>query len=147
MGLGADIRICHPDARLSMMEAKWGLVPDMGGVALMRELMPLDRAKELTLTGRILDAETAAAWGLVTEISAEPEHQAKNLIAEIRSRSPDAVAGGKFLLQKAWRAGDGAALRYERLWQRRIMGKRNQRIAVKRNQQQKEIPFYNRRLG
>ncbi|MDY6919630.1 MAG: crotonase/enoyl-CoA hydratase family protein [Pseudomonadota bacterium] len=147
LGLGADIRICHPDARLSMMEAKWGLVPDMGGVALMRELMPLDRAKELTLTGRILDAETAAAWGLVTEISAEPEHQAKNLIAEIRSRSPDAVAGGKFLLQKAWRAGDGAALRYERLWQRRIMGKRNQRIAVKRNQQQKEIPFYNRRLG
>ena len=132
LGLGADIRICHPGARLSMMEAKWGLVPDMGGVALMRELMPLDKAKELTMTGRI--------------VSDDPMAKALALIEEISVRSPDAVAAGKFLLQDAWRALDRAALRAERLWQRRVMGGKNQRISVERNNKKEEIPFNTRTI-
>lgn len=146
LGLGADIRICHPDARLSMMEAKWGLVPDMGGVALMRELMPLDKAKELTMTGRIVSAETAQGLGLVTHVSDDPMAKALALIDEISVRSPDAVAAGKFLLQDAWRALDRTALRAERLWQRRVMGGKNQRISVERNNKKEEIPFSNRTI-
>lgn len=146
LGLGADIRICTPDARLSMMEAKWGLVPDMGGVALMRELVPIDVAKEITFTGRILSGEEARALGLVTHLSNDPLAHALQLVEEMAVRSPDAVAAGKFLLQQAWRALDATALRAERLWQRRVIGTRNQRIAVKRNQSQQAIPFSERRF-
>lgn len=146
LGLGADIRICHPDAQLSMMEAKWGLVPDMGGVALMRELMPLDKAKELTMTGRIIGADDARILGLVTHVSDDPMHTALTLIEEISVRSPDAVAAGKFLLQDAWRALDRAALRAERLWQRKVMGTKNQRISVQRNQKKEAIPFTDRTI-
>ena len=146
LGLGADIRICHPDAKLSMMEAKWGLVPDMGGVALMRELMPLDHAKELTMTGRILNAEEAKQLGLVTHISDAPQQKAEQLIEEISNRSPDAVAASKFLLQDAWRALDSAALSAERLWQRKVMTTKNQRISVQRNQKKENIPFNKRSI-
>ncbi len=146
LGLGADIRICHPDAKLSMMEAKWGLVPDMGGVALMRELMPLDQAKELTMTGRIINAEQAQQLGLVTHVEDDPMVKAQKLIEEIIVRSPDAVAAGKFLLQDAWRALDSAALSAERLWQRKVMGTKNQRISVQRNQKKEEIPFNKRSI-
>lgn len=147
LGLGADIRICTPDAKLSMMEAKWGLVPDMGGVALMRELMPIDVAKEITMTGRVINGIDAKALGLVTHVSDDPLTHAKNLVEEISVRSPDAVGAGKFLLQEAWRALDGAALRAERLWQRRVMGTRNQRISVERNQKKQDIPFRDRTLS
>lgn len=147
LALGADIRICTPDAKLSMMEAKWGLVPDMGGIALMRELMPLDAAKEITLTGRIFSGTEAKAMGLVTHVSKEPLAHALSIIEEMAVRSPDAVGAGKFLLQGAWRRGEGAALRLERLWQRRVMGNANQRISVERNQQKKEIPFKERSVS
>lgn len=146
LALGADIRICKPDAQLSMMEAKWGLVPDMGGVALMRELMRIDLAKELTMTGRILSAVEAHELGLVTHVSEDPMMRAQQLVAEISNRSPDAVGAGKFLLQEAWRAIDGAALRAERLWQRRVITTKNQRISVKRNQQKEAIPFDSRKI-
>ena len=46
LALGADIRIATPDAKISVMESKWGLIPDMGGAALLRELVPLDVAKD-----------------------------------------------------------------------------------------------------
>lgn len=147
LALGADIRICTPDAKLSMMEAKWGLVPDMGGIALMRELMPLDAAKELTMTGRVLSGNEAKTIGLVTHVSKEPLAHALSIIEEMAVRSPDAVGAGKFLLQGAWRTGERAALRLERLWQRRMMGNPNQRISVERNQQKKEIPFKERSLS
>ncbi|HVL02153.1 MAG TPA: crotonase/enoyl-CoA hydratase family protein [Dongiaceae bacterium] len=144
LGLGADIRICTPDAKLSMMEAKWGLVPDMGGVALMRELMPIDVAKEITFTGRILSGVDAKELGLVTHVSADPMAHALQLAQEMAVRSPDAVGAGKFLLQTAWRALDDVALRAERVWQRRMMGTKNQRISVERNQKKTEIPFAER---
>lgn len=147
LALGADIRICTPDAQLSMMEAKWGLVPDMGGIALMRELMPLDAAKELTMTGRTLNGNEAKAIGLVTHVSREPLAHALSIIEEMNVRSPDAVGAGKFLLQQAWRRSERMALRLERLWQRRMMGGANQRISVARNQQKKEIPFKERTLS
>lgn len=132
LGLGADIRICHPDAKLSLLEAKWGLVPDMGGVCTLRELLPIDVVKELTYTGRIVDAAEALKLGLVTHVSADPQAHALALAQAIANRSPDSVAAGKLLLQGAWRVSDRAALRLERLWQRRVMGRRNQKIALAR---------------
>ena len=54
IALGADIRIAHPDARLSVMEVKWGLVPDMAITRTLPRLVRIDVAKELTYTGRIV---------------------------------------------------------------------------------------------
>lgn len=146
LALGADIRIATADAQLSIMEAKWGLVPDMGGPTLLRELIPMDRAKELTFTGRILNGEQALAAGLVTHIHSQPLDLARQLIDEMLVRSPDSVAAAKHLLHDAWDASERGALAAERRWQRRLMGSANQRIATKRNIEKKEIPYLPRKI-
>lgn len=150
LALGADIRIAHPASQLSLMEAKWGLVPDMGGIALLRELVALDVAKELVFTGRVVSAADGLAMGLLTHVSSNPLEHAQALAREIATRSPDSVAAGKFLLQQAWRVGLWRALRAERLWQRRIIGRANQRIALQQGQAAAKggqpLPFKPRRL-
>jgi enoyl-CoA hydratase/carnithine racemase len=146
LALGADIRIATADAQVSVMESKWGLVPDMGGTALLRELVGLDVAKELTMTGRILTGTQAEGLGLVTHVSADPVAHARQLAEEIATRSPDAVAAAKMLLQESWDRGERGALRAERKWQRRIFGGPNQRIAVKRNLDKPDEPYRSRRI-
>ncbi|MFT4046440.1 MAG: enoyl-CoA hydratase-related protein [Solimonas sp.] len=94
LALGADIRIARGDAQLSIMEAKWGLVPDMGGM-LLRELVPIDVARELTYTARVFSGDDAHALGLVTHLADDPLASARALAAEIAVRSPDAVAASK----------------------------------------------------
>lgn len=146
LALGADIRVSTADAKISIMEAKWGLVPDMGGVALMREVLRIDVAKELTLTGRIISGQQAAELGLVTHVHDDPVAKALELAQEIRSRSPDAVAAAKFLLQEGWHGNEDETLTSERRWQRRIMLGKNQRIAVKGNSTKEEPVFESRRV-
>lgn len=147
LALGADIRFATPDARISVMEAKWGLVPDMGGAALLRELVAIDVAKELTFTGRTLSGTEAQALGLVTHVDAEPLAAAERLAREIATRSPDAVAAGKFLLQEAWSADEAGALAAERKWQRRVLGRANQRIAASNNLKREDKPYKPRTTG
>jgi len=146
LALGADIRIARDDAALSIMEAKWGLVPDMGGIALLRELVPIDVAKELTYSARVLSGSEAKALGLVTHLADDPLSAARALAAEFAARSPDALAAGKFLLQDGWNARLSRVLALERRWQRRVIGKRNQRIAVARNQGKPDLPYQPRRI-
>jgi enoyl-CoA hydratase/carnithine racemase len=146
LALGADIRIATPDARISVMESKWGLIPDMGGGALLRELLPIDVAKELIMSGRILSGLDAHKLGLVTHVSGDPLAKARELAAEFETRSPDAVAAAKFLLQNAWSGSEGAALTQERRWQRRLLGLENQRIAVQRNMKKEDIHYKPRRI-
>ncbi len=145
LALGADLRIATADAQLCVMEVKWGLVPDMGGSALLRELVRIDVAKELAMTGRILSGSQAHALGLVTHLDADPLRRALALAAEITERSPDAVAAAKLLLQASWNASERGALAAERKWQRRIIGRKNQRIAVRRNLDKDAPPFLPRR--
>ena len=147
LALGADIRIATPDAKVSVMEARWGLVPDMGGPALLRELVGIDVAKELAMTGRVVTGTEALAMRLVSHVSANPLDHAQALAEEIATRSPDAVAAAKFLLQEAWHGSERRALAAERRWQRRVIGRGNQRIAVRRNLDKSEQPYLPRRLG
>src|SRR3712207_521149 len=91
IALGADVRIVAPDANLSVMEVKWGLVPDMGITNTLPRLARIDVAKELTYTGRIVSGEEATALGLVTRTADDPLAAARELAAEIAGRSPDAV--------------------------------------------------------
>lgn len=134
LALGADVRFAAPDARISIMEARLGLVPDMGGPTLLRELLPLDVAKELTFTGRIVSGQEAYRLGLVTHVAEDPYAAAQALADEIIARSPDSVAASKFLLQNAWSAGEHLALALERRYQRRVIGRDNQRRALASSQ-------------
>lgn len=146
LALGADIRFATSDAKISIMESKWGLVPDMGGVALMRDVLRQDDAKELTFTGRIISGDEAEALGLVTHVADDPVAAAQALAEEIAVRSPDATAAAKHLLHEGWHGSDDAALSAERRWQRRVMGGKNQRLAVKANMSKQAPTFAARRL-
>ena len=147
LAMGADIRIAAADARISIMESKWGLVPDMGGVALMRDILRQDDAKELTLTGRIISGEEAEVLGLVTHVADDPVEAAMEIAQEVSTRSPDCVAAAKYLLQEGWHGDEASSLAAERRWQRRVMGGKNQRLAVKRNMKpDQEGAFVPRRL-
>src|SRR5919112_3740190 len=104
IALGADIRIAAPDAKLSVMEARWGLVPDMGITQTLTRLVPIDVAKELTFTARRVTGEEAAAIGLVTRVADDPLAAAQELAAEIAAMSPDAVRAAKRLYDASWNA-------------------------------------------
>ena len=108
IALGADIRIAAPDARLSVMEVKWGLVPDMSITRTLPRLVCIDVAKELTYTGRVFDGDEAARLGVVTRVADDPLAAARELAAEIAARSPDAVRAAKRLYDESW-TGDARA--------------------------------------
>lgn len=129
LALGADLRLAAPSARLSIMEAKWGLVPDMGITRLLPRLMPADRALEAMLTARVIDAPEALALGLVTRLAEEPLTEARALARAIAGRNPEAVRGMKALVAAAWPGGDGHLALEARL-QAAILGSPNQIAAV-----------------
>lgn len=133
IALGADLRIVAPDARMSVMEIKWGLVPDMSGTQTLRRLVPLDVAKELTFTGRVFSGTEAKSLGLATRVSERPREDALALAAEIASKSPDAIRAAKKLLQEAWQGTVADGLRLEENLQRSLIGRPNQVESVKAN--------------
>jgi len=129
--LGCDFRIAMPTAQLSIMEMKWGLIPDMSGMVNLSRLTRLDIAQELTMTGRIFSGSEAFEYGLVTRLSDQPNESAQQLAEQIAMQSPDAIAATKYLFRKTWKKEARAALLWERLTQLRILGRRNQRIALR----------------
>jgi enoyl-CoA hydratase/carnithine racemase len=130
IALGADVRIAAPDARLSVMEVKWGLVPDMGITSTLPRLVRIDVATELACTGRVLSGTEAAALGLVTRVADDPLAAAHELAAEIAGRSPDAVRAAKRLFQTSWHAPTADGLVLESELQTRLIGSPNQLAAV-----------------
>lgn len=101
VALGADLRIVHPDAKLSVLEIRWGLSPDMTGTATLPRLVRPDLAKELTWTGRTVTGDEAARIGLATRVSEAPLDDALALAREIASKNPHAVRATKRLLDRS----------------------------------------------
>jgi enoyl-CoA hydratase/carnithine racemase len=101
IALGADLRIVAPDARLSVLEIRWGLIPDMTGTHVLPRLVGLDVAKELTWTGRMVDGLEAVRLGLATASSDDPRARALEIAAAIAAVSPDAVRSAKQLLDRS----------------------------------------------
>jgi len=130
IALAADIRICAPDARLSVMEIRWGLIPDMSITRTLPRLVGIDVAKELTYTGRMLSGSEARALGLVTSVADDPLAAARSLAAEVAGRSPDAIRAAKRLYDEAWTGAPEATLALEASAQRRLIGSQNQIAAV-----------------
>ncbi len=133
IALGADLRFVSPDARLSVMEIKWGLVPDMSGTQTLRRLVRLDVAKELTFTGRVVDGAEAVQLGLATRVEADPVVAARALAAEIAAKSPDAIRAAKRLLDASGVVPVAEGLQLEESLQRSLLGRANQIEAVQAN--------------
>jgi enoyl-CoA hydratase/carnithine racemase len=130
IALAADIRIATPDARLSVMEVKWGLVPDMSISRTLPRLVSIDVAKELTFTGRVFDGTEARELGVVTRLADDPLSAARELAAEIAGRSPDAVRAAKRLYNEAWTGSAQETLALEAELQLGLIGSPNQLAAV-----------------
>jgi len=141
IALAADIRYAAPDAQLSIMEIKWGIMPDMAISTTLRDVMPVDRIKELAYTGRILGGHAAAALGLVTRVEADPVQAANALAAEIASRSPHAIRAIKRLINESWQELPEAALRREAELQMTLLGSPNQLEAVMANLHKRNPDF------
>jgi enoyl-CoA hydratase/carnithine racemase len=141
IALAADLRLVAPDARLSVMEVKWGLVPDMSGTQTLRRLVRLDVAKELTYTGRIVSGDEAVALGLATRVESAPREAAFALAREIAARSPSAVRAAKRLLDASGVASVADGLRLEEELQRGLLGAPNQREAVRANVEKRAPRF------
>jgi enoyl-CoA hydratase/carnithine racemase len=130
IALGADIRIVAPDARLSVLEIRWGLIPDMTGSQLLPELVGRDVAKELTFTGRVVSGTEAVALGLATRADPDPRAAALDLARAIAARSPHAVRAAKRLLDLAGRVDLEAGFAAEQAEISTLIGSPNQVEAV-----------------
>ena len=101
IALAADLRFVAPDARLSVLEIRWGLIPDMTGTHFLPRLVGIDVAKELTWSGRMVEAPEAARIGLATQIHADPRGAALAFAADVATHSPGAIRGAKALLNRS----------------------------------------------
>jgi len=141
LALGADMRYVAPDARMSIMEIKWGLVPDMAGTQIMRHLAREDIVRELTYTGRIFSGEEALAYGFATRVCADPHAEAMATAREIASKSPSAVEACKRLLNRAAYLSEVDGLLDESNEQDALIGSQNQKEAVM-SQLEKRAPAF-----
>jgi len=132
IALGADFRYVEPTASLSIMEGKWGLIPDMGGTLALRELMPSDQAMLLAMSAEEFSGTRALELGLATVVTQDAIKAAMAAATQLTERSPDSVAAVKRLYRKSWKSGSGKALARETAYQIRILSGPNQRIAVRR---------------
>lgn len=141
LALGADIRIAAPDAKLAVMEMKWGLVPDMGGMVLLPKLVRGDVLRRLTYTATPVSGDQAERWGLVTELADDPLAAAMTLAEEITQRSPSAVRAAKRLIGVADSEGVEAVLLAESVEQAGLIGGADQMEVIAATMQKRAPAF------
>ena len=129
IALAADFRIATPDSRWSVLEGKWGLIPDMTGIRSISELVGIDQAKLLTMTAEIFDGSRAEELGLVTKLDNDPLAGAQRLASELTSKSPDALAAAKRLFNDSYHGSTRRTFARERLEQAFLLAARNTRAA------------------
>ncbi|MEZ0581303.1 crotonase/enoyl-CoA hydratase family protein [Nocardioides sp. MH1] len=129
IALAADFRIATPDSRWSVLEGKWGLIPDMSGIAALSELVGIDQAKLLTMTAEVFDGTRALELGLVTKLDNDPLAGAQRLAADLAVKSPDALAAAKRLFNDTWHSSPRRTFARERLEQAFLLAARNTKAA------------------
>ncbi|OLQ71133.1 enoyl-CoA hydratase [Photobacterium proteolyticum] len=142
--MGADFRFVTPDSELSIMEVRWGLVPDMAGLLSLREVVPKDVAMRLTMTGEIVSGEQAQQLSLVTDVSDDPMAAAKAFCRQISQASPDALAAIKHTMNRCWTGSERNLLARETFSQIRLLLGRNFFIAGKRQRSKNNIDYQHR---
>ena len=141
LALGADLRFVTADTRMSVMEIKWGLVPDMAGLVLMKRLVRDDVARELTYSGRQFNGTEALAMGFATRVCEDPRAEALALAAEIAGKNPHAIRAAKRLLDLAPDADQATILKEESREQTALIGSPNQVEAVMSNMQKRAAVY------
>lgn len=141
LALGADMRFVAPDARMAVLEIKWGLVPDMAGTQLMRHLVREDIVRELTYTGRIFSGEEAGRLGFATRVCDDPRAEALAVAREIAGKNPHAVRASKRLLNQAVVTDAASGLLQETEEQIALIGSPNQVEAVMANLEKRPPVF------
>ncbi|WP_300016166.1 crotonase/enoyl-CoA hydratase family protein [uncultured Roseobacter sp.] len=126
IALGADIRIAAPDTQLAVMEMKWGIIPDMGGMVLLPRLVRSDVMRWLIYTATPIPADQAERWGLVTEIAENPLTAAFDLARELAGKSPKAIRAAKALIACAERETAEEVLLAEARTQASLLGQPEQ---------------------
>lgn len=129
IALAADFRIATPDSRWSVLEGKWGLIPDMSGIQALQELVGIDQAKLLTMSAEVIDGTRAQELGLVTRLDHDPVAAAFRLAEELSQRSPDALAAAKRLFNDTWNASPRRTFARERVEQAFLLAARNTKVA------------------
>ncbi|MFD2180401.1 crotonase/enoyl-CoA hydratase family protein [Veronia pacifica] len=146
IALGSDMRFCSKDAKMAIMESRWGLIPDMAGLEMLRGVVNRDRAHELVLTSEVLDAEKAEKYGLVTQACDDPMKEAMALVDKIKNVSPDAAAAIKFTTHKSWSASVRSLLARETFYQLAMFFSKNQRVALSRQTKSPDRPYIKRQF-
>jgi len=141
VALGADLRFATADAKLSVMEIKWGLVPDVAGTQLLRHLCRDDVVRDLTYTGRVVTGEEALALGLVTRIEADPRGAALAAAHDVAAKNPAAIRAAKRLLNAATVVSPADGLMMESVEQQAILGSPNQVEAIAANMEKRPPRF------
>ncbi|WP_159819190.1 crotonase/enoyl-CoA hydratase family protein [Colwellia sp. 20A7] len=131
IALGADMRYVHQNTKLSIMESKWGLIPDMAGTQILRDLCRVDVAKELTFTGRVFNGEQAVQYGIATEVANDPFAKAMAVAESIVALSPDAMVYAKQLFEEGWQCSREEGLLMEETLNAKLMGSENQMEAIR----------------
>lgn len=142
LALGADIRIAAPDTKLAVMEMKWGIIPDMGGMVLLPKLVRTDVLRQLTYTAAPIGADQALAWGMVTSVVEDSLAAAQALAAEIANKGPNAMRAAKRMIDFAESgASQAEVLLRESSEQVALIGKAEQ-MEVIAAQMQKRAPVF-----
>src|SRR5919206_1399978 len=140
LALGADMRFLSPDARMSIMEIKWGLVPDMAGTPILASLVRDDILRDLTYTGRIFSAQEALSYGLATRIVDDPRAAALEMARDIAGKNPHAIRAAKRMMNNL-SVDPGPALLAESIEQQKLIGSANQTEAVRANLEKRAPNF------
>lgn len=138
---GADIRIIHPDTRLAIMEMRWGLVPDVGGMALWRTQVADDVLREAIYTNREMSGVEAQKLGFATHVADDPLAEAMELAREIADKNPHAVRGAKRLCNMLTHSTDAEVLQAESDEQVKVIRTLNQMEAVMAHMQKRRPNF------
>jgi enoyl-CoA hydratase/carnithine racemase len=141
IAMGADLRYAAPDTQLSIMESKWGLIPDMAISTTLRHIVPPDRVKELAWTARVFNAEEGLQLGVLTSIEEDPLATARRVAQDCAEKSPEAIRGIKRLVNEAWSRSEKDSLALEAQLQLRLLGSANQSEAVRANLEKRKPNF------
>ncbi len=115
MALACDIRIAAPDIKLRMPEINYGLLPDTGGTQFISTLANPSRAKLMIMSGEVIGAEEALAWGLVDRIvpADELDSYVQSFAENLATKSSVGLAMAKQMIDSSWIGAAREGMRQE----------------------------------
>lgn len=123
LALGCDFLIASERATFADTHARVGVMPAGGMTIRLPQLIGINRARQMSLTGNFVDADTAYQWGLVNQVvpHAALMERARELAAAIAEIDPDAIGEIRAMYDSLGQGADDSAFVEEARWSRRWM--------------------------